>query len=371
VTAVAASKPNNKRNSGGAKKLVNLALQGGGAHGAFTWGVLDKLLEDGRLAFEGLSGTSAGAVNAVVMIDGWTRNGREGARHALSAFWAEVARTARLSPLRRSPFDGFFRAWGMRETPAFLFFDILTRLFSPYELNPFDLNPLRDLVGRMVDFRRVKECTEIGLFVAATNVHTGRVRIFKKHEISLDVIMASTALPTLYRAVTIDGVPYWDGGYMGNPPLWPFFYSCEGEDVVIVQINPIERRRTPRTAAEIEDRVNEITFNASLLSELRAIDFVGRLLREGRLERGRYKDVRIHMIADVNAMPKLGLASKFDADWDFLVSLRDLGRSAAERFLTEHLDNIGKRSSVDVRALFADRPSHPTRGEGKGAVRAA
>ncbi len=234
---------NAKRSNGNAEKSANLALQGGGAHGAFTWGVLDKLLEDGRLSIEAVSGTSAGAVNAVVMLDGWTRNGRDGARHALSAFWAEVARAARMSPLSRTPLDGFLSLWGMRETPAYLFFDIMTRLFSPYEINPFDVNPLRDLISRMVDFRHVKECPEIDLFVAATSVHTGRVRIFKKREISLDVVMASTALPTIYRAVVIDGAPYWDGGYMGNPPLWPFFYSCKGEDVVIVQINPIERRR--------------------------------------------------------------------------------------------------------------------------------
>lgn len=353
-----AKRNNARRANGNAGKSINLALQGGGAHGAFTWGVLDKLLEDGRLSIEAMSGTSAGAVNAVVMLDGWARDGRECARHALNAFWAEVARSARLSPLRRGPLDGLFSFWGIKETPAYLFFDILTRMFSPYELNPFDINPLRDLIHRMVDFKRMKECREFDLFVAATNVHTGRVRVFKKHEISLDVIMASAALPTIYRAVEIDGVPYWDGGYMGNPPLWPFFYDCEGEDVVIVQINPIERDETPKTAPEIEDRLNEITFNASLLSELRAVDFVGRLLREGRLERGRYKDVRLHMIADVMAMPKLGLASKFDADWEFLIYLRDLGRKAAERFLAQNFDNIGKRSSVDVRALFAEPGSH-------------
>jgi len=360
-----------KRSNANTEKSANLALQGGGAHGAFTWGVLDKLLEDGRLSFEALSGTSAGAVNAVVMLDGWARNGPEGARHALSAFWAEVARIARLSPLSRTPFDGFLSMWGMRETPAYFFFDIMTRLFSPYEMNPFDVNPLRDLIGRMVNFRHVKECPEIGLFVAATNVHTGRVRIFKKHEVSLNVIMASAALPNVYRAVVIDGAPYWDGGYMGNPPLWPFFYSCNGEDVVIVQINPIERHMTPRTGPEIEDRLNEITFNASLLSELRAIDFVGRLLRAGRLERGQYKDVRIHMIADVKAMPKLGVASKFDADWNFLTYLRDLGRKAAERFLAEQFDNIGKKSSVDVRALFADQKARPADRAEKGKIKAA
>lgn len=358
-----------RHNSAGPKgsnggKPVNLALQGGGAHGAFTWGVLDKLLEDGRLAFEAISGTSAGALNAVVMLDGWARNGPQGARHALTAFWAEVARAARLSPLRGTPFDAFFRLWGMRETPAYLFFDILTRVFSPYELNPFDINPLRDLAARMVDFKRIKSCREIDLFVAATNVHTGRVRIFKKHELSLDVVMASTALPNMYRAVVIDGVPYWDGGFMGNPPLWPFFYECRSEDVVIVQINPIERRVLPRTVPEIDDRLNEITFNASLLSELRAIDFVARLLREGRLERGRYKDVRIHMIADEKAMPRLGLASKFDTDWDFLFSLRDLGRTAAERFLTSHLANIGVKSSVDLHALFSEHP-RPSAGRGE------
>ncbi|MGH2373115.1 MAG: patatin-like phospholipase family protein, partial [bacterium] len=257
-------------------KPINLALQGGGAHGAFTWGVLDTLLEDERIEIEAISGTSAGAMNAAVLADGMMEGGCEGGRRALEEFWSAVSRAALGSPLKRSVWDMMTGNWNLDFSPSYLFLDQLSRLASPYQTNPLNLNPLRDLVLRQVNFERLRRCDCIKLFISATSVRTGKVKVFKHAELSIDALMASACLPLLFQAVEIDGEAYWDGGYMGNPVLFPFFYRCRHPDVVIVQINPLEREDTPTTAPEIMDRVNEITFNSSLMSEFRAIDFVAR-----------------------------------------------------------------------------------------------
>lgn len=337
---------------GESPKMVNVALQGGGAHGAFTWGVLDRLLEDGRIDFEAISGTSAGAMNAVVVADGFMRGGPDGARQALQDFWQAVSREGAKSPIQRSPINVFMGDWSLDTSPGYLFFDHLSRLASPYDLNPLNYNPLRDLLEAQVDFDRITAGNKIKLFVSATNVHTGRVRVFTCGEITPDVVMASACLPFMFQAVEIDGVPYWDGGYMGNPVLFPFFNSCASSDVVLVQLNPIERKTTPRTVREILNRVNEITFNSSLLKELRAIEFVARLIDGGKLDPADYKQVLLHRIDAVEEMAALSASSKLNTEWAFLVHLRDIGRAAASRWLDRHYDRIGEGSSVDIRSFF-------------------
>ncbi len=333
-------------------KPVNLALQGGGAHGAFTWGVLDALLEDGRLQVDAVSGTSAGAMNGAALIAGLTKGGRDEARAMLRKFWRAVARIGRLSPLAPTPLDRMLPAGPFGMTPVAAFWDVASRFFSPYDLNPFDLNPLRGVVERVIDFEALHACDRHRLFISATNVHTGRGRLFTEKEVTVDAVMASACLPFLFRAVEIDGVPYWDGGYMGNPALYPFFRASDTEDVLLVQINPVERRETPRTARDILDRMNEITFNSSLIGEFRAIEFVERLIDRGALKHGGedgYRRIRMHRIGGDEALSALGASTKFNADWGFLSELRDAGRSAAQGWLRDSWADVGVRATLDLR----------------------
>lgn len=331
------------------EKHINLALQGGGAHGAFTWGVLDRLLEDGRLHFEAISGTSAGAMNAVVMADGYHRQGgRDGARNALENFWREISVIGEFSPIRRSPLDMLMGSWSLDHSIGYMAFDMMSRLISPYELNPGNYNPMRDLLERSIDFDRLKSCDAISLYISATNVYTGRPRIFERHELTLDMVMASACLPFLFQAVMIDGEPYWDGGYCGNPALFPFFYNSTSDDVLLIQINPIERHDLPNNATEILNRVNEITFNSSLLAELRSVDFVTRMLDEGLLDPKRYRRILMHRIDADQALNALGASSKLNAEWDFFVHLRDLGSQQAEEWLERCFDNIGVCATINI-----------------------
>ena len=333
-------------------KPVNLALQGGGAHGAFTWGVLDRLLEDGRLEIAAVSGTSAGAMNAVVLAQGIHEDGHAGGRAALERFWRRVSTAARTSPIRRSPLDVLTGTWNLDRNPAYIMSDLMSRVASPYDLNPLGLNPLRDLLADTVDFEKVRACDRMALHVSATDVETGRVKVFHREELTLDMVMASACLPTLYHAVEVDGRHYWDGGYMGNPVIFPFYDSSPTDDVIIVQINPIIRPGVPRSAREIANRINEISFNGSLLKELRAIDFVHRLLENGHLPEGSYRYVRVHMIAAETELLRLGASSKLNAEWRFLRHLFRIGRRAADAWLAEHLDAVGLCGSVDLRMMF-------------------
>lgn len=333
-------------------KKINLALQGGGAHGAFTWGVLDWFLEDNRFSIDAITGTSAGAMNAVVLASGMESGGETGARDALEAFWQAVSEEARFSPIQRSPLDVLLGNWSLDHSPSYLYFDVLSRFASPYEFNPLNVNPLRDVVESMVDFDRVHACSGVKLFIAATNVFTGKIRVFSREEVTLDAVMASACLPQLYQAVEIDGEPYWDGGYMGNPPLYPLFYQTETPDVVLIQINPVERREVPRSAREIVNRLNEITFNSTLLRELRAIDFVTRLIEDGKLSDEEYTKVHMHRIFASELKP-LQASSKLNAEWAFLTELRDLGRQTAKDWLDQNFDAIGKRSTIDLRDEFS------------------
>ncbi len=334
------------------KKPINLALQGGGAHGAFTWGVLDYLLEDGRLKVEAISGTSAGALNAAAMADGLMRGGADGARERLRDLWEAISDVANWSPVQRTAIDVFLGNWSLDYSPGFWWTEMMSRMTSPYFFNPLDFNPLRDIVDAHVDFERVRSCDKLKLFISATNVETGRVKVFDHGELTLDMVMASACLPMLFKAVEIDGVPYWDGGYMGNPSLFPFNQDTRSADVVIVQINPVERKGTPTTAQEIMNRINEITFNASLLRELRAIDFVRRLVDQGRLDGKEYRKLRVHIIRNEEVLNPLGATSKLNAEWQFLEHLHDTGRETARAWLSEHYPKIGRDSTVDLRAMF-------------------
>ncbi|KRA00402.1 patatin [Mesorhizobium sp. Root157] len=330
------------------RRKINIALQGGGSHGAFSWGVLDRILEDGRLDIVAVSGTSAGAMNAVALADGLERGGVEGARQKLSDFWRAVARKGRFSPVQRTPWDVLWGNWSVENTPGFVWFEAMSRIFSPYVANPLDLNPLRDVVEQQIDFGNVHNCKALRLFISATNVETGQLRIFADGEISLEPVMASACLPQLFRAVEIDGVPYWDGGYGGNPALFPFFHTTGTEDVLLVQINPVVREGTPTSAYEIQNRIDEITFNAGLLREFRAIAFVKELIAAGRLPHGEYRDIRMHRIDADEAFKDLSASSKINAEWAFLEYLRDLGRSAASDWLDENFDAIGKHATLDL-----------------------
>ena len=339
------------------KKRVGLALQGGGAHGAFTWGVLDAILEDGRLDIEAISGTSAGAMNAVVYAEGYLDGGREGARDALARFWQSVSEEGGLSPVPRKLFDAFFGEFLNGEASPLLWWsDLLTHYASPYEFNPLNLNPLRDHLDKAVDFEKVRACEAIKIFIAATNVHTGKIAVFERHELTADHVMASACLPTLFQAVEIGGVPHWDGGYMGNPALYPMFYSNASDDLILVQVNPIERKATPKTAREIQNRLNEITFNATLLREFRAVDFVSRLIADGKLSKKDYKDVFMHRIDGADALARFSAASKSNTSWDFLTGLRDIGRAAGKAWLKENYDAIGKHATLNLSEEIAGTP---------------
>ena len=332
----------------GERPPVNLALQGGGAHGAFTWGVLDKLLEDDTLALDAISATSAGAMNAVVMAYGVSEGGRDGARKKLEQFWRAVADAGAIySPFRKSPWERFLPPGDTSQ--AVMAFQSFMQLWSPYQLNPFDVNPLKDVLRSLVDFDKLKKCPHATrLFINATNVRTGKVRVFENAEVSLDVVLASACLPNVFKAVEIGNDAYWDGGYMGNPPLFPLIYGGASDDIVIVHINPIEREDVPTTAPDIADRMNEISFNSLLMSELRAIAFVARLVKAGSVDETRYKHMRIHSIRDDKEMSKYDAASKLDPDWDFLCNLRDVGRRAADSWLKDGRSKVGKESSVDI-----------------------
>jgi NTE family protein len=336
-----------------AEKSVSLALQGGGAHGAFTWGVIDAILEDGRLAVEAITGASAGAINAVVLAEGWLEGGPDGAREQSRKFWRRVSLDGSLLPAQQQLLSLFLGYWHADGSPARSWFDAWTRALGPYERNPLDINPLRDALRELIDFERVRSCQQTKLFISATNVWTGKARIFEHAELTVDHVLASACLPTIFQAVEIDGEPYWDGGYVGNPALFPLFYETRTDDILLVQINPIERRVTPRTAAEIQNRLTEVTFNANLLNELRAIEFVRRLIDSGKLSTGEYKRVRMHRIAGGEKLDAFAASSRLNAEWSFFQELMELGRTVAKQWLAESYDAIGVHATLDLRGAYA------------------
>lgn len=332
--------------------LIDLALQGGGSHGAFTWGVLDRLLEEPWLRIEAVSGTSAGAMNAAVLADGWIEGGALGARTALKAYWGRVAQAARFSPLQRTPLDHLLGRWTLDNSPSFIGFEMMARLFSPYNLNPVGGNPLEAILRESIDFARLAR-SPIKLFITATNVRTGRGRIFRNGEITPNVLLASACLPTLFHAVEIDGDAYWDGGYAGNPTITPLVRESNARDTVLVQINPHERTGTPQTASEILNRLNEVSFNSALMKELRMIALLRQVADPGTGEGARWARMRTHRIM-TDMMNDLGYSSKMIAEEAFLDMLFNEGRRAADAFLNEHGNDIGHRSTADLDVLLAE-----------------
>jgi NTE family protein len=332
--------------------LIDLALQGGGSHGAFTWGVLDRLLEEDWLHIAAISGTSAGAMNAAVLVDGWAEGGSEGARRALTNYWQRVSRAATFSPLQRSPLDRVMGRWSLDTSPGYIAMELMSRLLSPYDLNPTGFNPLRNILEESIDFERLA-ASSIKLFITATNVRTGRGRIFRNPEITADVLLASACLPTMFRAVEIDGEAYWDGGYAGNPTITPLIRESDAHDTILVQINPRERSDRPRSAADILNRLNEISFNSPLMKELRMIALLRQVADPGTGEGARWAQMRTHRIM-TDALATFGASSKLNVEWDFVLMLRNEGRHAASDFLKAHADDLGQRSSADIDVLLAE-----------------
>lgn len=334
-------------------KQFNLALQGGGAHGAFTWGVLDRILEEPRLRVEGISGTSAGAMNGALLAYGLIEGGRDAAQTLLTKFWRRVSEKAQFGLFQSSWIDRWILPGNLDYSPGFQIFDVMTRILSPCDINPDGFHPLRDVLVDLIDFDRLREHGDIKLYVSTTSVRSGKIRVFSSHEISPEVLLASACLPMLFPAIEIDGESYWDGGYMGNPALFPLVYDCQSPDILLVELNPLNCETTPRWSRDIINRIHDISFNATLMREMRAIAFVARLLDEHELmDRRGFRRVLFHMIEAESDLQGLGASSRFNCDWDFLLTLKTAGSRAADRWFAKNWEALGTKSSVDVRARF-------------------
>jgi NTE family protein len=327
------------------KKIINLALQGGGSHGAFTWGVLDRLLEEDGLAFDGITGTSAGAVNAVVLADGLAAGGRQGAREALRAYWRKVSalssRSLMSTPINRAMDFPLVHPLGV----AFL-----TYFASPYQLNPFNYNPLKEMLREAINFERVRRQTAVKLFLCATNVETAKIKIFPGKNLAIEHLLASTCLPLLMQAVEVDGEYYWDGSYAGNPAIFPLVYDCAARDILMIHVTPAERPGVPTTSPAIMNRMQEISFNTALIREMRTIDRFNRLIDDGRLESG--KRILVHFIEAEDLIKSISWWSRLSADWDFLMRLHDIGRARASEWLDTNFDRVGVESTVDLQERY-------------------
>lgn len=341
-------------------RMLNLALQGGGSHGAFTWGVLDALLEDGRVGLEGLSGTSAGAVNAVALASGWVhaeaagRDPREGAREKLAGIWSRVGAIGSLGSLQQRFMHMLWGGLPPELSPGHLLGNAWRGLLSPYQSNPLDINPLRDLLEQEIDFEALAAQKALKVFVSATQVTTGKAVVFSGARLDARAVLASACLPMLFQAIEIDGEAYWDGGYSVNPALSPLIKDCRTADLLLVQINPLARQHMPRSAGEIADRVNELTFNASLLTQMRAIDFVNRLIEEGAVSHARCKRVRVHRVDGGEALQAYPVSSRATADGKLIGELFELGRGAGRDWMARHLQAVGERDTVDIRRDYLD-----------------
>lgn len=344
-----AGTPRRKRATGPERRQIALALQGGGSHGAFTWGVLDRLLEEPSLEIVAVSGTSAGAMNAAVLADG-LRGGAVSARQALRRFWESLGRTPGMASLRGSWMQ-LAQEWHLENSPVFQWFNFMAQMFSPYQLNPFNLHPLRPLIEH-IDFAALRSDPDaIRVFIGATNVRTGRRRVFDNEELSPDVLLASACLPLMFQAVVIDGESYWDGGYTGNPAIVPLYQVTPATDLIIVGINPLSRDESPRSAREIASRIDEISFNSTFMLELSAIAFIDQLLATKALDPTRFKPLLLHGIDGGSKLGKLGASSKMNNHPAFLDYLYGYGREAADTWLESHLQAVGKRSTVDLARL--------------------
>jgi NTE family protein len=329
-----------------AQKVVNLALQGGGTHGAFTWGVLDRLLAEERLSVEGITASSAGAVNAVVLADGLAAGGRDGARKALRTFWQKLSEDASRSVFRPSLIDQMSSTRGLDHSPGYVFMEALAYFASPYQLNPFNFNPLKKLFEECVDFERVRRQDAIKLFLSATDVRTAKVKVFPGKELRAEHVLASTCLPLMMQAVEVDGEYYWDGGYAGNPAIFPLVYECETPDIVLVHLTPAERPEIPTSSPAIMNRMQEISFNTALIREMRSVAVRNRRIDEGIMPGG--KRSFVHVIEAEDIIREFTASSRLNADWTFLTNLFEKGRARADMWLAANFDRIGLESTVDL-----------------------
>jgi NTE family protein len=329
------------------KKVVNLALQGGGSHGAFTWGVLDRLLEEKRLKFEGITATSAGAVNAVVLADGLAAGGRGGARDALRLYWQKVSEISSRGIFKTDKANSDF---GLENSPGFLFVESLTFFASPYQMNPFNYNPVKDLLAETINFERVRQQRAVKLFICATNVQTAKAKIFAGKDLGVEHVLASACLPLMMHAVEVDGEFYWDGSYAGNPAIFPLVYDCEARDIIMVHITPAERPGVPTTSPAIMNRTQEISFNTSLIREMRTIAFLNKLIDNDRVSGA--KRMLMHLIEAEDLIRGFSWSSRLNGDWDFLMHLYEMGRERADKWLATNFDHLGKQSTVDLEAKY-------------------
>jgi len=332
------------------QKTVNLALQGVGAHGAFTWGVLDRLLEEERLAFDGISATSAGAVNAALFAYGLAVGGREEARRSLDRYWRRLSEMASASIFQPSLLDKLYGNFGLDHSPGYLFVDTLSQVFSPYQLNPLNYNPFKKLLEEVIDFEVLRQRPVVKLFLCATNVRSGKVKIFRSEELRSDHVVASSCQPLMMHAVEIDGEYYWDGGFMGNPALFPVIYACQARDIILVHLTPTERSESPTTSRAILSRMQEVTFNSSVMREMRVVAFVTKLIDEGKVVDG--KRMLIHMIDGEDIIGASSNSSKLNGDWNYLQHLHKIGRERADVWLNSNFDRLGVETTVDLETRY-------------------
>ncbi len=334
-------------------KTISLAIQGGGTYGAFGWGVLDRLLQEEDLVIDALSGSSAGAINAVVVADGYARGGgREGARKALDRFWRTLGGTATLSPLQRTPLDRMAPTFTMEFSPVYHLLELAGAMAGPVREGPVTLNPLRNFLSATIDFERVRDCEELQLFIAATNVRTGAGKLFRREEMDAQRLVASACLPTVFAAVEVDGEMYWDGSYVANPPLAPLMKHSAASDVIIIQNNPIARSDMPRTMADIANRANELAFNISFVREVSALQYLNGVPDEGRGAGMTPNTMHLHLISGNEYLNEHGISAKFNAEMSFLQMLHDQGVQSAERWLKEQGAQIGVKSTLDLMPVF-------------------
>ena len=340
------------------RKKISLGLQGGGTYGAFTWGVLDRLLQEERLDIVSLSGASAGAINAAVVADGWAHGGGpEGARRALDRFWRALGGTALFSPLQRTPLDHLAGGYTMSHSPAYQLMEMAGALMGPVMEIPFTTNPLRHFLSAMIDFERVRGCDKLGVYISATEINSGRGKIFVREEMDVQRLLASACLPTVFAAVQVDGASYWDGSYAANPPLAPLVDAADAQDLLIVQINPIGRSEVPRSMADISNRANEIAFNTSFVREVNALLHTHAVPSEEGGAAITYAPVRLHLVTANDFLGDYSISSKFNAEPAFLQMLHDRGVAAAEAWIARDLDHVGLRSTLDPAAVFRFAPA--------------
>ncbi len=336
-------------------KKVGIALQGGGAHGAFTWGVLDRLLEADYIVADAMCGTSAGAVNAVVCAYGLHVGGPAKAKEMLETLWRRVAQAG--SFFQPSTYDKLFSGGDIHNSPGYIWFNNMTQYMSPYNFNPLNYNPLRDILTDLIDFKELHMYSKKKLFICATNVKTNRAKIFSNKDITVDSVLASACLPQLFQAVQIDGEYYWDGGYMGNPPIFPLITNTNLQDIVLIKINSINIGSVPTSARDIADRVNEISFNSSLINEMKLIHYRNELLRNGILKTDdkANREIFVHTISGYDALSQLSYSSKMNTSWEFLLTLKERGRQTASKWLETDYKQVGIKSTFDVEEHFFDK----------------